>query len=138
MAGRKSYSGRLAYDPETDFHTDAEGTPVVTPDGGETWVYAEADDPSHHDRYHQAYANVDGTANRLLELQLEHGRVKAEELMRDEEPHHFEPSPDDPHYQQGARDPVTGEVTHTRVASDPDHVAATVTGHTDAWKDSTA
>jgi hypothetical protein len=133
MAAAKRYSGRLAYDPETDFHTDEEGVPVVTDDGGKTWRYADDSDPSHHERYHERYAGVDGTANRLLELQLEHGRVKAEELMREQEPHHFAPTEDDPHFQEGATDPVTGEVTHTRVKSDPDHIAATVTGHTDAY-----
>lgn len=134
MAG-KAYSGRLGYDPETDFHVDLDGKPVVTPDGGKTWLYADEDDPSHHERYHERYAGVDGTANKLLELQLEHGRVKAEELMREQEPHHFKPTDDDPHYVEGARDPVTGTVTHTQLRHDPDHVAAVVTGHTDAYKD---
>ena len=115
----KRYDGRLAFDPETGFHLSEDGDPVVTDDAGKTWRYAEEGDPSHLERYHERHAAVDSTANRLLELQLEHGREKAAELMRDEHPHHFEVQPDDPH--------ADG------LKSDPDHVAAKVTSHTGAW-----
>lgn len=143
MAG-KAYTGRLAFDPETGFHTEmvegnvnvpvqredgtwenavvptlVPGKRVVTEDGGQTWRYAVAADASHNDRYGERALTVDGTANKLLELQLEHGRAKAEEIMRAEQPHHFEVQPDDPHF-DGLR-------------SDPDHVAETVTSHTGAY-----
>lgn len=143
MAAAKAYSGRLAFDPDTGFHTEmVEGTvnvpvqlddgtwgnetqtalvpgkPVVTDDDGKTWRYATDADTPHNDRYATAPLTIDGTANKLLELQLEHGRVKAEEIMREEDPHHFEVQPDDPHF-DGIR-------------SDPDHVAETITSHTEA------
>lgn len=119
-----AYSGRLSFEADHDsphygFHTDLDGNPVVTEDEGKTWRYAEEGDPSHFERYHQRFATVDGTANRLLELQLEHGREKAEELMREEQPHHFEVQSDDPHFDG--------------VLSDPDHIAEKITGHTEAW-----
>lgn len=78
---RKPYSGRLAFDPGSDFHVDPDGDPVVTLDGGKTWVYAVAGDTSHHDRYHSQYAAVNTTAN-----------------ADEPEPHHFEVQPDDPHF----------------------------------------
>ena len=117
----ESYSGRLAFDPDTHFHVAEDGRPVVTEDGGKSWRYAEDGDPSHYDRYHQQFAQVDTTANQLGELQLEHGRVEAERLLREQQPHHFEVQPDDAHF--------------AGVRADPDHVAETITGHTEAWRD---
>jgi hypothetical protein len=111
------YTGRLAFDPETGYHTDPEGVPVVTDDAGATWRYADESDTPHNDRYQQAVAVIDGTANKLLELQLEHGREKAAELV---EPHHFDVQPDDAHF-DGIR-------------FDPDHVAETITSHTEAYQ----
>jgi hypothetical protein len=141
----KAYTGRLAFDPETGFHTEmlagkvnvpveledgtwgnatedrlVPGKRVVTDDGGKTWRYATAEDTSHNDRYATGLLTVESTENKLLELQLEHGREKAEALMRDEEPHHFEVQPDDPHF--------------ASVRVDPDHVAETVTSHTEAYQ----
>jgi hypothetical protein len=109
------------------------GAQVVTKDKGKTWHIATEEDESHFDRHHEAFAGVDGTANRLAELQLEHGREKAEEIMRAEQPHHFEPTKDDPHYEEGARDSA-GAVTHTRTRSTPDAKSVKATGHTEAWK----
>jgi hypothetical protein len=120
MAARKQYTGRLAFDPETGFHLSEDGKPVVTLDEGATWVYADKADASHIDRYHQGFATFDTTANHLLELQLEHGREKAEQLMREQQPHHFEVADDDAH--------ANG------IRFDPDHVAATVTSHTEAYR----
>lgn len=143
MAG-KAYTGRLAFDGVTGFHramvegtvnvpvenedgtwgnevqkTLVPGDPVVTDDEGKTWRYATDADTPHNDRYQQSVAGVDSTANHLAELQLEHGREKADEIMRAEQPHHFELQPDDPHF-GGLR-------------SDPDHLAETVTSHTEAY-----
>jgi hypothetical protein len=143
MAG-KSYTGRLAFDPETGFHTEmvtgkvnvpvqledgtwgnaveetlVPGKPVVTDDDGATWRYATDEDTPHNERYQQAVAAVDSTANLELELQLEHGREKAEQILREDQPHHFEVQPGDPHF--------------GGIRSDPDHVAETVTSHTEAY-----
>lgn len=112
-----TYTGRLAFDPETGFHVDDEGTPVVTLDAGKTWQYAGADDTPHNDRYQQAIAVVDSTANQLAELSLEHGREKAADLV---DQHHFDVQPDDAH--------------HGGIRFDPDHVAATITSHTEAYQ----
>lgn len=115
------YSGRLSFDPDTLFHTDPDGNPVVTEDGGKTWRYATESDPSHFDRYHQNFVAIDSTANKLAELQMEHGREKAEELMREQHPHHYEVQPDDPHF--------------AGVRSESDVKSPKLTGHTDAWSD---
>ena len=111
------YSGRLAFDPDTGFHTDPDGKPVMTEDEGKTWRYATDADLPHNDRYQQRVLTVDSTANQLMELQLEHGREKAAELV---DAHHFEVQPDDEHF--------------TGVRSDPDPVAETITGHTEAYQ----
>lgn len=112
----KTYSGRLAFDPETGFHIGEDGSAVVTDDEGSTWRYADEGDTPHNDRYQQAIVGVDSTANQLLELQLEHGREKAAELV---DAHHFDVQPDDEH--------AAGVRFH------PDAVASTITSHTEAW-----
>jgi hypothetical protein len=123
-----TYSGRLAFDPETDFHTDPDGNPVVTEDGGKTWRYATDDDVSHVEQYHERFATVDSTDNRLAELMVEHGRDRANEIMRGTDPHHFEVQPGDDHHDADARN-------KTKLASLPRKKAGTTTGHTEAWKD---
>lgn len=120
------YSGRLTFDPETDFHTDLEGRKVVTEDGGLSWRYAEDGDPSHNARYQRNVLSVDTTPTVLARLTVEHGPVIAEKKMRDEQPHHYEVQTDDQHYDLVARD-------LTRPKFDPDVEAETITGHTDAY-----
>jgi hypothetical protein len=115
----KQYAGRLAFDPDSGFHIDPEGNRLVTDDGGKSWRYATEADSPHNHRYQKKLQVVDSTANKLLELQLEHGREKAEELMREQHPHHFDVQPDDAHFDG--------------VLSDPDHIAETITSHTDAY-----
>jgi hypothetical protein len=116
------YTGRLAFDPDTCFHVDPDGEPVVTDDGGQTWRYATDEDTSHNDRYEERVVAIDSTANKLEELAYEHGIEKATELLEEQEPHHFEVQPDDDHF--------------LRVKQEQDPVAESVTSHTDAWKDS--
>lgn len=118
---RGVYSGRLAFNPDTNFHVSADGRHVVTTDGGRTWRYAKRGDLSHQQRYHQRYAVVNSTAAHLLELAAEHGRETAEQMMREQHPHHFAVSDYDPH--------VNG------LRFDTDELAAGVTSHTDAWKE---
>lgn len=90
------YTGRLAYDPETDFHLSEDGKPVVTDDGGRTWRYATNDDFSHFAKYHERYAVVDSTAN-----------------AAEPEPHHFEVQPDDPHFNGMTYVPDVKSATNT-------------------------
>lgn len=100
----KAYKGRLAFDPDSGFHTDEKGKNVVTADEGKSWQYAAEGDPSHIARYEQRRAEIDTTANAQVP-----------------EPHHFEVQGEDPHF--------------GGVLVDSDHEAATVTGHTDSWKE---
>ena len=139
-----AYKGRLGFDPDANMHHSmvagedgnlVPGGYVITEDGGRTWRYADEGDPTHFGRYHKQYAPIDSTANVLLELQVENGRAKAEEIMRDLHPHHFIVQPDDDHYEEDAKD-AAGVVNHTHLTSHPDVEAAKYTGHTDstAWK----
>src|SRR5690242_21961732 len=121
----KAYSVRLAFDPETGFHLAENGKPVVTEDGGKTWRYAVEGEPSHIERYQERVVAVDSTANQFAELAFKHGAERAAELV---DPHHFEAQPDDEHYDEGADGKSSPQ-------SDPDHLAATITSHTDSWKD---
>lgn len=98
---RGVYRGRLAFDPDTGFHTDPDGRKVVTADSGLTWRYATRDDVSHIGRYQQRTVTVQGTTP--------------------DDPHHGGPTVDDPHYQEGATNP-DGAVTHTRLLNDEDKV----------------
>lgn len=77
---RGTYTGRLAFDPDTLFHVDPDGRRVVTLDGGMTWRYARRSDVSHNARYQRRLLVVDGTANAATP-----------------EPHHYQVQPDDPH-----------------------------------------
>lgn len=128
-----TYTGRFEYNPDTHMHEDGNGNPVVSEDDGKTWRYASEDDLSHFDRYHERFAEMETTDYTLLKLAVKHGKDKAEEIMRAEHPHHFEVQPDDAHYEEGATNDKD-EVTHTRTKSIPNSRSATVTGHTDAWK----
>lgn len=130
--GKKAYHGRLAFDPDSGFHTDNDGVAVVTHDEGKSWYYAEDGDVSHIERHHKQFAVVDGTQQQLIELQLEHGRTEGERLMRELHPHHYDPSPDDAHYSAGAKSEL-GVVHNTRIKFTPDVQAVKETGHTDAW-----
>lgn len=117
MAKPRKYKGRLAFDPESGFHVTPKGKRVVTDDEGQTWRYATGEDPSHIDRYQQRFVPVDSTANEFARLTAEHGPVEAAKRI---DQHHFEVQPDDEHA-DGIR-------------FDGDHIAAKVTGHTEAWK----
>jgi hypothetical protein len=77
---RGSYRGRLAFDPDSGFHTDGDGRKLVTEDEGKTWRYAKRSDSSHISRYQRRVLVVDTTANQEIP-----------------EPHHFTPAFDDPH-----------------------------------------
>lgn len=111
MTDLETYSGRLAFDPDTNFHLAEDGRPVVTEDGGKTWRYAVEGDFSHFERYHERYATVDGTAN-----------------SANPEPHHFAVLANDPHHD----DDNPG---NARLRFHPDMKAATVTSHTEAYRD---
>lgn len=90
------YHGRLAFDPETDFHLAEDGARVVTKDGGKTWHYAGAEDKSHFERYHERFVEVDSTAN-----------------AADPEPHHYGVLATDPHVNGLIFDPDKDAATVT-------------------------
>jgi len=106
---RGAYNGRLAFDPDSEFHTDEKGRKVVTLDGGKTWRYARRSHSSHNARYQRKIAVIDTTAN-----------------AQNPEPHHLSVQPHDDHY-----DPTAPNLTTLK--SDPDEVAVKVTSHTEAW-----
>jgi hypothetical protein len=117
---RGAYTGRLAFDPDSGFHVDPKGKRVVTHDEGRSWRYATRKDLSHNARYEKRKVTVDSTDNFHLGLVAAHGRVVADQQTREEQPHHFEVQPDDPHF---------GGVQHHTDAEAP-----TKTSHTEAWQ----
>lgn len=114
-AKRGGYVGRLAFDPDSETHTDTQGRRVVTDDQGKSWRYAKKADVSHNQRYQKRVLEIDSTANQLLALTVEHGPVKAEKFV---DKHHFEVQAGDAHF--------------AGLVADPDGVAETITGHTEA------
>jgi hypothetical protein len=90
-----AYAGRLAFDPETNFHVDPDGNRVVTDDAGATWRYATDADASHVERYQTSVANVDSTANDVARFLIEGG---TEADAQEKWPHHYGVQPDDPHF----------------------------------------
>ena len=83
------YNGRRSYDSKIGYHLTEDGSRIITDDKGKTWRYAKEGDPSHFMKYHKRFVPIVSTAQKMNELQQEHGRVKAEKIMREQEPHHF-------------------------------------------------
>lgn len=55
---RGAYTGRLAFDPDSLFHTDKQGRRLVTVDEGKSWRYAKLGATSHNARYQTGVAHV--------------------------------------------------------------------------------
>ena len=123
MPTKKSYKGRLAFDPDLRMHVDEEGKPVVTEDDGKTWRYAVEGDLTHIARYQQRIVTIDSTANELAILAFKHGEEQANEMVS---AHHWEATPDDEHYDENAEGKSNPQL-------DPDDVAETITSHTEAY-----
>lgn len=85
------------------------GDPVAYHEG--SYVFLEPGDDSHNDRHHQQFVEFESTTD-----ENEAGQE-----------HHLEIQPDDPHYDEGSDN-------KTRLHFDADKHAATMTGHTDAYK----
>lgn len=84
--------------------------PVAYHDG--SYIYLKDGEDSHNERHHQAFAEFAGTTD----------------AGNKGEAHHLEAQEGDPHYEATAP-------RKTRLRYDKDDVAATMTGHTDAYKD---
>jgi len=84
------------------------GKPVAEHEG--SYVFVNAGEASHNDRHHRNLLEFAGTTDESAEG----------------ESHHLEPASDDPHYDADTEN-------HTRLRFSPDAVAATETGHTDAY-----
>lgn len=97
----------IAYDPDT---------------GG--YIYVESGSLSHNERFHERFVGLQTTSEPLYDG---NGNLVQGDL------HHFMPLPDDPHFLEGAFDPETGKVTHTKLTfhDDDDN---TRTGHTESVK----
>lgn len=123
---RGTYTGRLAFDPDTGFHIDPKGRRVVT-DDGKTWRYAKRGDLSHNARHGRVIVAVDTTENALAALAVKIGLEQAHAQLRAEQPHHYEVQTADGHYNLQAPNLTTLKV-HT------DAEAPTQTSHTEAWQ----
>lgn len=101
--------------------------PVARDKEAGTFIFVPHGEPSHNDRHHKQFITVTGTVDESMTDDPDLVNV-----TKTENQHHFGPLPDDPHYAEGATNSL-GKVTNVRAKTDDDRVAATVTGHTDAW-----
>lgn len=105
----KTYSGRLLCDGEGNLLADEgrhKGKPVAhVPEEG-VYVLLEEGEPSHNERHGTGSAPlISGTSGPLYDA--------AGTLVYAGDPHHLEPTPDDPHYDASAPN-------KTRLTWDPD------------------
>lgn len=97
------------------------GRPVAHDPEGNRYIFVEPGESSHNDRHHQQFVVMEGT--------VDEGMTDDESLVNagnGENMHHFAPTEDDPHYSPTS---PGGK----RLKNDPDRVAATATGHTEAY-----
>lgn len=107
------YRGRLTFDGEHHLLADEgkwKGRPVAWDEPSRAFLFVQKGERSHNERYHHAFVVVAATTPN--------------------DPHHDRPIPDDPHFE------TTALERNTRLAFDPDPVAATITSHTEAWQTS--
>lgn len=111
-----AYSGRLVCDGVGGLYADdGEGLyddsgnvrlqPVAFDPASDGYIFIPADSPNHNARFATAIAVIQGTTP--------------------DDAHDLSPTEDDPHFMPGAPN-------STRITFDPDAVAPTVTGHTEA------
>lgn len=121
------YSGRLAADGDGNLLADEgefAGYPVTFHDG--SYIFVQPGEPSHNERYHEQFLTVDGTRD-AESLERLGGDTELANAGAGENMHHFETQEDDDHYDADAPNKTKPKV-------DPDKVAATLTGHTEAYR----
>lgn len=119
-----TYRGRLVADGNGNLLADEgehAGHPVYHDLETGQYVFAQPGEESHNERHHQQFVDVLSTVDQSMTD--DESLVNADST---ENPHHFEVQEDDPHFDEGAPN-------KTRIRHDPDRVAATATGHTDAY-----
>jgi len=117
------YQGRLVADGNGNLLADEgprRGEPVAFDEG--QFIFVAPGEPSHNERHHQQFAQMAGTVDESMTDDPDLVNVKDGENL-----HHFEVQPDDPHYDEDAPN-------LTRPVQLPDSVSATITGHTEAYK----
>jgi len=140
MAPSGIYHGRLATDGLGNLIADDPeqpetlGYPVAFHEG--SYVFVSPGEPSHNERHHQNFADIDGTRDaESVKIAAEAVGVdpdsqQAQDMINagaGENMHHFETQPDDPHYDEDAPNKTNAKL-------DADALAAVITGHTDAYK----
>jgi hypothetical protein len=128
------YTGRLVADGDGNLFAHEDGTqdpfdedgvvvdlkPVAYDPETGGFKYIDKDDPSHNDLYSKNVVETGlATSGPLFD---EKG-----ELVFAGDPHHEMPVPTDPHFDESSPN-------KTKVIDDPDEVAATATGHTEAYR----
>lgn len=106
----QKYSGRLAADGNGGLFECLDdntlGREVAWDPDTESYIFVDEGAPSHNDRHGTAFADIHGST--------------------EDDPHHTAIEESDAHYAKGAPN-------NTRIRFDPDHIAAKVTGHTEAY-----
>jgi len=111
-----TYTGRLASDGHGNLIADEgprAGEQVAYDEG--QYIFVAPGEPSHFDRHHQQFAQMTGTVDESMTDDPDLVNVSDTENQ-----HHFGVLDDDPH----ADGPKT----------DDDRIAATITGHTEAYR----
>lgn len=138
MSKTKFYSGRLVVDGDTGRLYGDDGKGIHNFDGSlrdipevawseedQNYIFVDKGEAGHNERHSKSVADISVTSGPLFD---DNG-VK----VFDGDPHHFKPQPGDPHYAEGEGRNRKGQITHTKLTFLSDDVAATTTGHTEAY-----
>jgi len=100
------------------------GLPVAAHEG--SYVFVSAGDKSHNERHHQQFTEIDGTQSGDPDLDSYAGGAPGAKDAKPGNEHHWAVDNGDPHYDADTE-------ANTRLRFSADKVAATETGHTDAY-----
>lgn len=126
VAPKGEYEGRLQVD-DGDLQAGEGphlGASVYHDVDNDRYMFVQEGDQDHAELHHKRFALMNGTSGPLFD---ENGKQVFEG-----DAHHFFPTPDDAHFEDGAKDD-NGRITNTRMLVLPDSESETATGHTKAY-----
>lgn len=103
------------------------GKPVAFHEG--SYVFVQKGEPSHNERHHQQVAQMTPTQHMDNGFP---GYAGDPDNPTEGNEHHWGPTPDDPHYSEGATD-ADGVTTNTKLIQVPDSLNEDAVGHTAAY-----
>jgi len=106
--------------------------PIAYDESTDGFRFLKQGEPSHNEQHHKQFAALVGTQSVDPDLP---GYAGTKDKPTKNNEHHFGVLEDDPHYEKGATNPVTGVVTNTRTRQLPDVMAVRTGGHTHQHKE---